>query len=185
VTARAPAPDLFVRCTDLASAMRRVYPLGQPTADGETVLEAMEYVTRCLPGPGECRTRLRLDGADYECCEGLGHAGPHIARGVREQPLVWWFDGEPPMIAAVIPTPPAPRPRRIDVDPLMLQDLLGLVLGEAPSIDAIEARTVAERSAAAEWAACSHLRASDNDDVVVPPKPEWLDQVVLSGGIDA
>lgn len=28
-----------------------------------------------------------------------------------------------------------------------------------------------EKAAAFEWAACSHLRAGDNDDVVVPPCP--------------
>lgn len=34
-----------------------------------------------------------------------------------------------------------------------------------------------ERAAAFEWAACSHLAAGDNDDVVVPPTPPHVEKI--------
>lgn len=59
-----PRPDLVARCRQLANAMRYVYPLGQPTVDAITVLEAMEYVVRAgnrgggMRSPGAWRRPL-------------------------------------------------------------------------------------------------------------------------------
>lgn len=46
-------------------------------------------------------------------------------------------------------------------------------LKEVPLV-VIESWTHAQRTAAADWAAAVHLSASDNDDVAVPPMPEFL-----------
>lgn len=54
-----------------------------------------------------------------------------------------------------------------------LQDLLSLAMETPPTIQQIEARTEAERQAAAHWASAVHLAASDNN-VVIPPEPDWL-----------
>lgn len=54
------------------------------------------------------------------------------------------------------------------------QDLLSLVMTEPPSLDAIAAWSPEQSKQAQEWAAAVHLHASDNDDVVVPPKPDFL-----------
>lgn len=54
-----------------------------------------------------------------------------------------------------------------------LSDVLGLVGIDAP-IAVVATWTPEAMQAAMEWAACTHLYASDNDDVVVPPRPDFL-----------
>lgn len=38
----------------------------------------------------------------------------------------------------------------------------------------VESWSQAQRGAALEWAWASHFRAGDNEDIVVPPRPEWF-----------
>lgn len=55
-------------------------------------------------------------------------------------------------------------------------DILGLVLEEKelPSLETIQSWTQAQKDEAVGWAGAVHLNASDNWDVIVPPKPEFL-----------
>lgn len=43
-----------------------------------------------------------------------------------------------------------------------------------PSLGEVAAWTEAQRKAAAEWALSVHFAASDNDDVIVPPRPDFI-----------
>lgn len=40
----------------------------------------------------------------------------------------------------------------------------------------VEGWTLLERGLAGEWAACTHLRASDNDDIEIPARPACIDR---------
>lgn len=58
-------------------------------------------------------------------------------------------------------------------DPESTQGLLTLV-GLEPSLDTIATWTDEQCQQAEAWAAAAHVNASDNDDVVVPPRPAFL-----------
>jgi hypothetical protein len=64
-------------------------------------------------------------------------------------------------------------------DPALVVDLLALVCVSVPQ-EQVEGWTEEQRQQAARWAVAVHLSASDNDDVEVPPRPAFLDEV--SGG---
>jgi len=50
-----------------------------------------------------------------------------------------------------------------------------LLTGDADATEAeVAAWTPEQRKAAAEWAISAHTSASDNDDVVVPPRPAFI-----------
>lgn len=49
---------------------------------------------------------------------------------------------------------------------------------------AVDGWTPDERAAAFEWAACAHLKAGDNDDVVVPPCPPHVQKLRPKYGAD-
>lgn len=74
------------------------------------------------------------------------------------------------------PAVPCPQEDEITepVTPEVLQDLLGLVLPRVPTTRVIAEWTAAQQEEASMWASACHLSASDNDDVVVPPQPEFL-----------
>jgi hypothetical protein len=57
--------------------------------------------------------------------------------------------------------------------PFQTRDLLALV-GVFVSLADLAQRTHAERKAASDWAGAVALVASDNDDVEIPERPEWL-----------
>jgi hypothetical protein len=78
------------------------------------------------------------------------------------------------IVKAATPTVAEMEPR--DLLPLdNLQDLLSLVIHpEPPPLSVLETWTDEQRHEAEEWAAAVHVHASDNDDVVVPPKPSFL-----------
>lgn len=59
------------------------------------------------------------------------------------------------------------------IDDETLKDLLSLVGVDCP-LETIACWTVEQKDQAAEWAASVHLQASDNDDVEVPPRPNFL-----------
>lgn len=70
---------------------------------------------------------------------------------------------------------PAEAPRELEsIAPDVLRDLLSLVL-EVADMDAllgiVERWSPEERAEAERWAGASHIRASDHDDVEVPPVP--------------
>lgn len=67
-----------------------------------------------------------------------------------------------------------------------LQDILGLVLPRVPTSSVIEEWTDEQREQALEWAGATHVKASDNDDVVVPPMPAFLKKYATPPeGVDA
>jgi len=53
-----------------------------------------------------------------------------------------------------------------------LRTMLLLVSVDAP-IDVLERLTAKERYDAGNWAVAVHLKASDNDDIIVPERPRW------------
>lgn len=59
------------------------------------------------------------------------------------------------------------------VPPHVLSDIL-LLVNVTVSASEIATWSAEQVQAAADWASAVHLSASDNDDVVVPPKPEFL-----------
>lgn len=59
------------------------------------------------------------------------------------------------------------------IAPAVLGDLL-LLVDVGPPLADIEAWTDEQRDQAMRWASATHLSASDNDDVEVPPRPEFL-----------
>jgi hypothetical protein len=67
--------------------------------------------------------------------------------------------------------PPDSFPGRINISDV--QDVLSLV-GLAPSEKTVATWWQAQRQVALEWASATHLYASDNDDVHVPPRPPFL-----------
>lgn len=64
-----------------------------------------------------------------------------------------------------------------------VQDLLALVSVIAP-IATVESWTDAQILETENWAMAVHLRASDNDDVEVPPEPEFVKQLERSKDYD-
>jgi hypothetical protein len=62
---------------------------------------------------------------------------------------------------------------RTPATPMLTFDLLALVSVYVP-VHELAAHSLEEREAACNWAGAVHLSASDNDDVVIPPRPEWL-----------
>lgn len=58
----------------------------------------------------------------------------------------------------------------------VLRDLL-LLVGVTVTAEQAGQWSLEQREQAADWAAAVHLSASDNDDVVVPSRPEFLDEV--------
>lgn len=60
-----------------------------------------------------------------------------------------------------------------DIKPETLRDLLSLVEVDV-ALETIGAWTDDQCGQAADWAAAVHVFASDNYDVEVPPKPEFL-----------
>lgn len=70
----------------------------------------------------------------------------------------------------------APAPAVDDGEPASpeaLQVCLILV-GLEPSLETIATWSTEQQRLALEWASATHFRASDNDDVVVPPRPDFL-----------
>lgn len=65
------------------------------------------------------------------------------------------------------------REQRTPATPMLTFDILSLVSVYVPLHELAE-RTLAEREAACDWAGAVHLQASDNDDVEIPERPEWL-----------
>lgn len=64
-------------------------------------------------------------------------------------------------------------PAELDVE--VTAGMLGMV-DVSVTPEQVATWTREQRAAADDWAAKTHLHASDNDDVVVPPKPEFLNQ---------
>lgn len=54
--------------------------------------------------------------------------------------------------------------------------LMLMCVGIDASRDTVASWSATDAKAAAEWAAATHFSASDNDDVVVPPRPSFLPQ---------
>lgn len=62
-----------------------------------------------------------------------------------------------------------------EVEPHVCETALMLVSGHnEPDLDTIEGWSSEQRQLAYDWAMAVHYQASDNDDVVVPPMPEFL-----------
>lgn len=55
--------------------------------------------------------------------------------------------------------------------------------GKTLSKEAWDSWTKEQREAACDWAGATHLRASDND-VDVPPTPEWVETLANYNGVD-
>lgn len=75
-------------------------------------------------------------------------------------------DGSPDWVA---PAPSPPEPPSWEVLDTILQ-----LIGYSVSEETYKTWTDAEKIAAEQYAGAVHLHASDNDDVVVPPKPAVL-----------
>lgn len=60
--------------------------------------------------------------------------------------------------------------------PAVIVDILCLVLEEheMPTLEEVKGWTWEQQEEARRWAGATHLRASDNDDVEVPPRPVFL-----------
>jgi hypothetical protein len=78
-----------------------------------------------------------------------------------------------------LPTEQAEEPWERDND--ATRDLLGLHGYDVPPAF-IESWTDEQVRAVDEWAAAEHLRASDNDDVQVPPRPSCIDEWLRQTG---
>jgi hypothetical protein len=55
----------------------------------------------------------------------------------------------------------------------VIRDILLLVDVDVP-VETIMGWTCQQRDLAEDWAAAQHLVASDNDDIEIPPKPDFL-----------
>ncbi len=80
------------------------------------------------------------------------------------------FDTEDGPVAHWCRPLPQPEPPR---DNEATSDLLSLVGIDAPA-EVVATWPDEDVKAACEWAGCTHLHASDNDDVVVPPRPAFI-----------
>lgn len=60
------------------------------------------------------------------------------------------------------------------VDPEILFDILGLIIENPPEIKIIKKWNDEEKFLACEWAGAVYLQASDNDDIEIPEKPDFL-----------
>lgn len=83
-----------------------------------------------------------------------------------------WFCGE--FGAGPVQEAPGKELVLADVEPDIVRDILLLVMDHPPTIEIIEGWTIGEKNRAIDWASSVHLRASDNDDIEVPGKPEVL-----------
>nr|WP_316642853.1 hypothetical protein [uncultured Roseateles sp.] len=92
-----------------------------------------------------------------------------------------WHHGE--KTAAPAPSPQDQSPKQpITWQPITWQRddnsirLMLLCVGIDADLATVASWSSADAEAAAEWAAATHFSASDNDDVVVPPRPSFLPQ---------
>lgn len=68
-----------------------------------------------------------------------------------------------------------------DTPASVIRDLL-LVVGVDVTQEAIQSWTPAQRAEAENWAARTHVNASDHDDVTVPERPAFLAEAELGEG---
>lgn len=81
---------------------------------------------------------------------------------------------ELPRFDVVVELPALDEIDPVDIaDCAVLQSILQLADADVP-MEVIEKWTPEERKQAQDWAGAVHLSASDNDDVVVPPKPKHV-----------
>lgn len=73
------------------------------------------------------------------------------------------------LVGEVVAMPDLPEPQ-------VLSDLLSLVMEDPPPPEQVATWDATMMLLAEGWAAALHLYASDNDDVEVPEKPEFLDK---------
>ena len=66
-------------------------------------------------------------------------------------------------------------PRDHTVSPEITWDLLSLVMENPPPLAVIQRWTNHELNEVDMWAAAVHLEASDNDNVIIPPRPSIID----------
>ena len=88
-------------------------------------------------------------------------------RDLNEYRTLW--EVEHPIAAAALKKPETKREQVVGC-----QTVLMLVLDRIPSQKLIASWTPKQREAAEKWAAAVHFKASDNDDVRVPPTPKFL-----------
>jgi hypothetical protein len=65
--------------------------------------------------------------------------------------------------------------------PSVLRDLL-LLVGVTVDEETVAGWSVEQQRQAEEWAGATHLSASDNDDVVIPPRPDFLEPEEAGNG---
>lgn len=70
-----------------------------------------------------------------------------------------------------------PPPEVHERDNEVLLDLLLLVDDYKISVDDVAALTDEGYEAVLAWASATYLKAGDNDDVEVPPRPAWIDSI--------
>jgi hypothetical protein len=88
-----------------------------------------------------------------------------------------FFDRFIPEVNIEVPNTALIHPRieaEVEIEPEVLRDVLSLVMDPWPEVDEIEQWADEERDEACTWASARHLRASDHDDVEIPPKPEVI-----------
>lgn len=104
------------------------------------------------------RTGYRTAGGPCRFCQGSGHPERHVSGCIVLR------------IDALLAE--APEPERAELTPEIVRNALLLVERVVP-LGVVEFWTTEQQRQAGEWAAALHTQASDNDDVVVPPEPEW------------
>lgn len=91
-----------------------------------------------------------------------------------------WIEYEKNQLEAVDPTTAdllKPRGNGGVVDNEICYDALLLVGDTDPSLSKIAIWSQEQRDLAYDWAMRTHLRASDNDDVFVPQRPDYIPRV--------
>jgi hypothetical protein len=143
------------------AAVRQALDL-PPTASSDEVLVALARRTRRPPAEQLASTPVR---ELVQLGEDLGYA---LGIEMEDGELAIAYMRR--LVAHVAGTAEWMRER----DPRILADLLSLVCVTVTP-EQVASWSSEQYDRAERWAGATHLAASDNDDVVVPPRPEFID----------